>query len=186
MKELRRDHDTLDDRDLVTGHHEPDRNEDPISGEPGAHPIGVGVGTALGGAAAGAAAGTVAGPVGTIAGAIVGGVAGAFAGKAVAEHIDPTEEASYWRDEYPNRDYYRDDLTYDRLEPAYRHGWESWGQYDHGDYDAARPTLQEEWERTYASQTDLDWTTAEPATRDAWDRLNQRVHDNARSAPKPR
>jgi hypothetical protein len=35
-----------------------DRNEDPITGEPGSHPVGVGVGTA-GGAAAGAAVGAV-------------------------------------------------------------------------------------------------------------------------------
>jgi len=53
-----------------------DANRDPISGEPGAHPIGTGIGAAGGGAAAGAATGmavgTVAGPVGTAVGAAVG------------------------------------------------------------------------------------------------------------------
>src|SRR5438105_822724 len=39
-----------------------DANRDPITGEPGAHPVGTGVGTAAGGAAAGAAGGAAAGP----------------------------------------------------------------------------------------------------------------------------
>lgn len=81
---------------------ERDANEDPITGEPGAHPVGAGLGAAAGGAAAGAAAGIVAGPVGTVAGAVIGGVAGGLAGKAIAEGIDPTTEEQYWRDEYPS------------------------------------------------------------------------------------
>jgi phage tail tape-measure protein len=66
-------------------------NLDPITGAPGAHPVGVGLGAAAGGIAAGAAAGTVAaGPVGTVVGAAVGAIAGGLGGKAVAEHFDPT------------------------------------------------------------------------------------------------
>ena len=41
-----------------------DRNPDPITNAPGAHPVGVGIGAAAGGAATGAVAGAVAGPVG--------------------------------------------------------------------------------------------------------------------------
>ena len=53
-----------------------DANRDPLTGAPGAHPVGVGLGTAAGGMAAGAAAGAVAGPVGAVAGAVVGGIVG--------------------------------------------------------------------------------------------------------------
>ena len=98
-----------------------DTNPDPITGKPGAHPIGVGIGAAAGGAAAGAAAGAVGGPVGAVAGAVIGGVAGGLAGKGVAEQIDPTAEDAYWRDEYPKRDYFDDEVSYDELAPAYRH-----------------------------------------------------------------
>ncbi len=42
-------------------------NEDPLTGESGAHPLGTGLGAAVGGAATGAAIGAVAGPVGAIA-----------------------------------------------------------------------------------------------------------------------
>src|SRR3989344_4789503 len=48
-----------------------DANRDPLTNEPGSHPVGTGVGAALGGAAAGAAAGAFGGPVG----AAIGGVA---------------------------------------------------------------------------------------------------------------
>lgn len=68
-----------------------DANRDPITGEPGSHPVGTGIGAAAGGAAAGAAVGTVAGPVGTGIGAAIGAVAGGLGGKAAAEHFNPTE-----------------------------------------------------------------------------------------------
>ena len=42
-----------------------DMNRDPITGEPGSHPVGTGVGAA-GGAAAGAVVGSVFGPIGTL------------------------------------------------------------------------------------------------------------------------
>ena len=166
--------------------HEPDRNEDPISGEPGAHPVGVGLGTAAGGAAAGAAAGMVAGPIGTVAGAIIGGVAGGLAGKAIAEQIDPTEESAYWRDNYQERPYYRDDLDYDTMEPAYRYGWESRSRHEHGDFESARPSLQQEWESYHGNQNNLDWQTAEPAARDAWTRVDERYSNSPGSPGKPR
>ncbi len=66
-------------------HHTTDEaaHPDPITGEPGAHPLGVGVG-AVGAGLAGAAIGMVAGPVGALIGAAIGAVAGGLAGKEVA------------------------------------------------------------------------------------------------------
>ena len=61
-------------------------NRDPITGEPGSHPVGTGVG-ATGGALAGAAAGSLAGPAGTVAGMLIGAVVGGMGGKAVAERV---------------------------------------------------------------------------------------------------
>ena len=93
-------------------------NEDPMTGEPGSHPMGTGLGAALGGALAGAVSGTLAGPIGTVVGTIAGGVAGAYAGKAIAENVDPTVETAYWRDAYEDRPYYSDDYSYEDYEPA--------------------------------------------------------------------
>ena len=74
-----------------------EENRDPISGAPGAHPIGTGLGAVVGGAAVGAAAGTVVGPVGTVVGTAVGAIVGGLAGKGIAEAIDPTHELAGWQ-----------------------------------------------------------------------------------------
>ena len=66
-----------------------DLNLDPITDEPGSHPLGTGVGAA-GGAVAGAAIGAVAGPVGAAVGGVVGAIAGGLAGHAVGEQVNPT------------------------------------------------------------------------------------------------
>jgi hypothetical protein len=63
-------------------------NPDPITGEAGAHPVGVGIG-ALGAGAAGATLGAIIGPVGAVIGAAIGAVAGGIAGKQVAGIDDP-------------------------------------------------------------------------------------------------
>ncbi len=64
---------------------------DPITGEPDAHPVGVGVGAGIAGAM-GAAIGAVAGPIGMMVGVAIGAIAGGLAGKEVAEtpEITPT------------------------------------------------------------------------------------------------
>lgn len=64
-------------------------NLDPISDEPGAHPVGTGAGAAAG-ALFGAAMGAVAGPLGIAIGAIAGGVVGGLSGKELAEQDNPT------------------------------------------------------------------------------------------------
>ncbi len=74
---------------------------DPITGEPGAHPVGVGVG-ALGAGAAGAAIGSIGGPIGMLIGAAIGAVAGGLAGKEVAATNDtPVAEESVATTEEP-------------------------------------------------------------------------------------
>ena len=69
------------DRDVVKNlpKEERDRlNADPITGEPGAHPVGTGLG-AVGGAATGATVGALGGPVGAVVGGAVGAVVGGLA-----------------------------------------------------------------------------------------------------------
>jgi|EndMetStandDraft_5_1072996.scaffolds.fasta_scaffold61691_2 hypothetical protein len=150
-----------------------DANRDPITGEPGAHPVGAGVGAALGGAAAGAAAGAVAGPVGAVVGAIAGGVGGGLAGKATAEAIDPTAENEYWEQNYSARPYYDEELPYDEYAPAYRTGWEARQLYPDAAFDDVQSDVEAHWDKTRA-KSKLDWERAQPAVRDAWDRIDER------------
>lgn len=145
-----------------------DRNLDPLTNEPGAHPVGTGIG-AGGGALAGAAAGAIGGPVGAAIGAVIGAVAGGLAGKGVAEAINPTAEDAYWRDTYDKEGYYRDGYAYDDYAPAYRAGWESRSQ-GLEQWDAARE--EQRW-NSYKGPSKLSWADAEPAARAAWERANR-------------
>lgn len=146
------------------------RNEDPLSGAAGAHPVGSGLGAALGGVAAGAAAGTVAGPIGTVAGAVIGGVLGGLAGKAVAENIDPTIETQHWREQHASRPYYNENYQYEHYEPAYRAGWESYDPDVNEDWSDREAIARERWENEGGADH-MDWEDARPAAEDAYTRV---------------
>ena len=147
-----------------------DANRDPLTGEPGAHPVGVGIGTAAGGAAAGAAAGAVAGPVGAIAGAVVGGIVGGLAGKAAGEALDPTREDAYWKENYKNESYYDSNLKYDDYSPAYRTGYTGRSRFADKNFDDVEADLRADYERSKGSSK-LAWEHAKQASRAAWNRV---------------
>ncbi|QDV67987.1 hypothetical protein Poly24_16930 [Rosistilla carotiformis] len=154
------------------------RNEDPITGAAGSHPVGTGVGAAIGGAAAGAAAGAAGGPVGAVAGAIVGGVAGGYAGKAVAENVDPTVEAAYWESEYRNRPYVKEAYEYNHYQPAYRAGWEAYESEGTEDFATREAIARQRWENE-GGAAHMSWEEARPAAEDAYTRVNTRVQPRA-------
>jgi hypothetical protein len=162
-----------------------DENRDPITGEPGSHPVGSGLGAFVGGAATGAAAGAAGGPIAAGVGAVVGGLAGAFAGHELAEHIDPTQEEAYWRDEYRRRNYYDADADYERdVAPAYRFGWEARSRYQDRAWNDVEPDLRRDWE-THRGPSSLEWNRAQPATRDAWKRIDDTVRRGATTVDMP-
>ena len=155
-----------------------DTNPDPLTGQPGSHPVGTGVGAAITGAAAGMAGGALAGPVGAIAGAAIGAVAGGYAGKAVEETIDPTAEDAYWRSNYKNRSYVESGSQYESYRPAYQYGWESRGRYANQAFDEVEPDLERDWSKK-RGQCKLEWAKAKHATRDAWDRVERTLPGDA-------
>jgi hypothetical protein len=161
---------------------EVDLNRDPLSGEPGAHPVGTGVGAAAAGAA-GMAVGSAAGPVGAAVGAVVGAVAGGLAGKGVAESIDPTVEEAYWRDNFHTRPYAAPESSFEEYRPAYRYGWESRSHYPDRTWDEVETDLRTGWEKTEHNAR-LGWAKAKHATRDAWDRVTHpRTSTTDRTTP---
>jgi hypothetical protein len=156
------------------------RNEDPISGAPGAHPVGSGLGAALGGAATGAVAGLAGGLVGTVVGTIVGGIAGGLAGKAVAEDLDPTVESAYWRDEHAKRPYFKKQYKYEDYEPAYRAGWEAYDYEAPANWSDRERFAREKWENE-GGQPSMTWEEARQAAEDAYTRVHHRRSGNART-----
>lgn len=95
-----------------------DLNQDPLTGEPGAHPVGTGV-----------------------------GAAGGLAGKSAAERINPTAEDTYWRGNYEREPYYEAGRTFDDYAPAYRLGMTGRTQYGDS-WTSVEPRLASEWEST--------------------------------------
>lgn len=151
-----------------------DANRDPLTGTPGAHPVGTGLGAAAGGMAAGAAAGTVAGPLGTIAGAAVGAVLGGLAGKAVGEALDPTVENAYWQKTYSKESYYQTGLSYDDYAPAYRIGYQGRVKYAGRKFDDVERDLESGYNSAKGTSK-LGWEKAKHASRAAWDRIERAI-----------
>jgi len=158
-----------------------DANRDPITGAPGAHPVGTGLGAVAGGAAAGAAIGTVAGPIGTAVGMAAGAVVGGLIGKDVAEKIDPTIEDTYWRTNFGTRGYVEKGSRYENYQPAYRTGYEGYTRHTGKSFVQAESDLQKSYYATRGT-SNLEWDKAKYATRDAWERLETR--QSARQTPR--
>ena len=148
-----------------------DANRDPLTGAPGAHPVGTGLGAAAGGAAAGAMTGTVVGPVGTVIGAAVGAVIGGLAGKVVAEEVNPTRESAYWRENFSGRDYVDKDSSFDDYGLAYLFAVTAPGPYPGRDFDDVDSEMSSEWTARRGA-SNLGWDRARYAARDAWNRIS--------------
>jgi hypothetical protein len=157
-----------------------DANRDPITGAPGAHPVGTGVGAA-GGGAAGAAIGTaVGGPIGGAIGLAAGAIAGGLAGKAAGEAVDPTREDAYWRENYRKEPYVTSGRAYDDYQGAYRTGYEGYSKYGSSKrrYEDVEPDLRRDYEQSPLSSR-MSWEEARPAARAAWHRLERALPGDA-------
>jgi hypothetical protein len=145
-------------------------NRDPITGTPGAHPVGVGVGAGTGAAAGAAAGAVVGGPIGAAVGGAIGAVAGGLAGKGAAESIDPTIEDAYWRQNYPTRSYYVEGVLFEEYQPAYRYGYQAAQKHKGKTWEETEADLELDWYRA-KDKSSLTWDKAKHAVKDAWDRM---------------
>jgi outer membrane lipoprotein SlyB len=163
-----------------------DANRDPLTGTPGAHPVGTGAGAAGGGAAGAAIGMAVGGPVGAAIGLAAGAVAGGLAGKGAAEAVNPTAEDAYWRDNYSSQPWVERNRTYSDYQPAFRTGYVGYAR--HGvtgkTYDEVESDLRRDYEKA-KGKTELGWDKAKAASRAAWHRVEagaRRTSDNVTSA----
>jgi len=152
------------------------RNPDPISDQPGSHPVETGIGAVIGGVASGMAVGAVGGPVGAVIGGIVGGAAaGGLAGKGVGELIDPTTEDNWLRE-------YHETTTrtgtapaavksYEDYRPAYRYGMTSATESSYAGkrFEDVEPELRTRYESDKSNKS-MPWSSVSGAVRDAYDR----------------
>ena len=148
-------------------------NRDPITGAPGAHPVGAGVGAAAGGAT-GAAIGAVGGPAGAAVGLVAGGIIGGLAGKAAGESVNPSIEDAFWRETHGDQPFGQG-RPYDVYAGAYRVGYEGYAKYGccGKSFEACEADLMADYDRICA-QSNLTWDQAKPASRAAWQRLSDK------------
>ena len=148
---------------------EDDLHRDPLTGTPGAHPLGTGAGAASGGVAGAAVGMAVGGPVGSVIGAAIGAVAGGLSGKTAAEAVNPTAEENYWRTTYLEEPYYVPGKPYEYFAPGFRAGWEGRVRFDGRSFADAEGDLA----ATYIlSKTELDpsWLDVRSAAEAACNR----------------
>lgn len=157
------------------------RNADPITDAPGAHPIEAGIGAAVAGAVSGVALGSVAGPVAAAVGAAAGALAGGYAGKGIGEMIDPTTEDHWLRDHFESRPYVKKGETFEAYIPAYRYGAEAEAKYGDAGIDLLDEQFQCDWEAS--KRSDMPWTQAKAAVQDAYDRTVELRRSRARGCP---
>lgn len=135
------------------------------------HSIGEGTG-AVAGAVTGAAVGSVGGPVGTVVGAIAGGVLGAKAGGGIAEAINPTEYVNQFKNTYREAPYYSSGREWNDYEPAYKYGYDTYGQYRGQKFEDVESELERNWDATRANSR-LAWNEARGAVRDGWHHIER-------------
>ena len=151
-----------------------DSNPDPITGEPGAHPLGTGIG-AVSGAATGAAMGAAGGPVGSLIGGAIGALTGGLIGKGIEEHYDPTVEDAYWKENHASQSYAQTSgQPYENYQSAYTTGHQGASEYatTGSKFEDVEDKLKTKYEQAKDS-TAVGWEHAKDATRAAYDRVAQ-------------
>ena len=141
------------------------------------HSVGEGAG-AVTGAVTGATVGSAAGPIGTVVGAIAGGVLGAKAGGSIAEAVNPTEYNDHFKTAYRDAPYYSSGREWNDYEPAYKYGYDTYGQYRGQKFDDVETELERNWDATRANSR-LAWTDARQAVRDGWHYIERAVPGDA-------
>ena len=152
-----------------------DMHRDPLSGEPGAHPIGTGIGAASGaaaGAAAGAVAGIPGGPVGIAVAGAIGAVVGGLGGKAASEALNPTGEEQFWRAHYENELTRVPGMDYEDYAPAYRFGYDNRERLVSDSFEQVELNLAAEWNAAKGASR-VDWYDARQAIRAAWNHVER-------------
>ena len=143
-------------------------NKDPITGEPGSHPLGTGVGASTAGVI-GAVAGSIAGPLGTVLGGAIGAAVGGMVGHEAAEYVNPTYQAiePVLQSEFSTRSYAQG-RSYADYQEAYSFGAAERARAAGRPWDETiEKEVQQKWEQGKNSSR-MAYHEARDAIRDSW------------------
>lgn len=87
-------------------------------------------------------------------------------------------ESTYWRNQYTNRPYYNSSRDYTTYEPAYRYGVDLYNRNPNLRYEDLNSTqLESGWNQTRGNSS-LNWSDAQMAVRDAYNRMHTNRNTN--------
>jgi hypothetical protein len=84
--------------------------------------------------------------------------------------VDPEVEDVYWRSNYQDEAYYKEQYEFCDYQPAYKLGYEGPDRF-HSSFEDAAPQLNKEWEEV-KGRSRLSWDHARMAIRAAWDKVD--------------
>lgn len=160
-----------------------DANRDPITGEPGSHPVGTTLGAAAAGTAGAVVGAGIAGPLGAAVGAAIGAATGGALGHHAAETANPTyvEVEPELVARFEERDY-ANGRVYEDYRDAYAFGASERARLArdpmHWD-DRLEGDLRTRWDEQNRTKVGLKWEEAKHAVRDAWHAAERRLPGDA-------
>ncbi len=84
--------------------------------------------------------------------------------------VDTAEEELYWRNNYQEEAYFKEQYEFADYQPAYQLGYQGPARF-RTTFENAAPQLNKEWE-TVKGNSRLSWDHARMAIRAAWDKVD--------------
>lgn len=84
--------------------------------------------------------------------------------------VNPAVEDEYWRNNYQDEAYYKEQYGFEDYHPAYQLGYQGPLRF-HSTFEDAAPQFNKEWEAV-KGQSRLSWDHARMAIRAAWDKVD--------------
>jgi hypothetical protein len=92
------------------------------------------------------------------------------------------QDSDYWRQNYQNEPYYKNQYSFDDYEPAYRYGTEGRSRYSGQSWDQAKGSMESDWQSNRGNSR-MDWNDASSAARSAWTRSDRSSMGGGSTSP---
>jgi hypothetical protein len=91
---------------------------------------------------------------------------------AAADADGADSDDAYWRANFRSRPYVDPDTTYEVYQPAYKYGANARRRHSGKSWREVEADLEAGW-ATARDESDLDWSVAKNACKDAWDGIDR-------------
>ena len=96
----------------------------------------------------------------------------------MAEAVNPTEYNTYFEKSYKSAPYYVSGSEWRDYQPAYKYGYDTYGQYAGRKFEDVQNELERNWDSAKANSR-LAWNEAKGAVRDGWHHIERAMPGDA-------